>query len=77
MRAARRFQPALESMPSRIAPSAIGGLTHLLVPAVAVSPSHPSLPLKATNDSDVPQTGHSSPIILESISTSQPTVITC
>ena len=37
MRARRRFQPMLDSMPIRIAPSSIGGSTPAVVQTVATS----------------------------------------
>jgi hypothetical protein len=62
MRTRRHFQPMLDSMPSRISPSAAGGLiAHaLLAPAVAHLQMMP--PVCAPADTDMPQSGSSTPI---------------
>jgi hypothetical protein len=74
MRARRRFQPMLDSMPIRIAPSAMS------VPVLALVQTAPiSLPTPqhvVSQDTLMPETGHSSPIILEPI-TSPPPSLPC
>jgi len=59
MRTRRQFQPTLDQMPCRIAPSATIGLAL----AASLSPSM-SPPVAVTNDTDMPETGFSSPTIL-------------
>jgi hypothetical protein len=62
MRTRRRFQPMLDSMPSRIAPSAIGGVAPVLAPAVAPVNS-PLVQVGVTAcDTNMPETGSSTPI---------------
>jgi hypothetical protein len=61
MRMRRHFQPMLDSMPIRIAPAAVGGLTQVVAPMAAT----PQLATLSTyNDTEAPTTTHSSPIIL-------------
>ena len=61
MRTRRHFQPMLDSMPSRIAPSAVGGLIAPVVLAAVVthlqSPHQTCLP----DDTEMPETGPSTP----------------
>jgi hypothetical protein len=72
MRAHRRFQPMLDSMPIRIAPSSISGST----PAVVQTAGASSPALHAMADDTVPTGGsHSALIILESVS--PPATLTC
>jgi hypothetical protein len=59
MRTRRHFQPMLDSMPARIAPSAVAGLTEVVAPPPIVIPSHPII--MHTDDTDMPQTGSSTP----------------
>jgi len=56
MRTRRHFQPTLDEMPSRIAPSAVGGLPHVAVLAHVSSSS-------ITMESAMPPTGTSSPLL--------------
>jgi hypothetical protein len=69
MRTSRRFQPTLNGLPSRIAPSAVAGVA--AVAAVAVMPAVPIMgggalaPITVTTaDSDTAETGTSMPLIL-------------
>ncbi len=73
MRARRRFQPMLDSMPIRIAPSSISGLT----PSVAHSAPtfSPTPPRVIAQDSLMPEKGGSGPVILEPVT--QPTTLPC
>jgi hypothetical protein len=63
MRTRRHFQPMLDSMPSRISPSAAGGLIApvLLAPAVAHLQTAP--PVCTPADTNMPETGTPTPII--------------
>ena len=61
MRMRRQFQPMLDSMPSRISPSAIGGLISPVLRAVAVTHLPSTAPVCAPDDTDMPQTGSSTP----------------
>jgi hypothetical protein len=72
MRAHRRFQPMLDSMPIRIAPSSISGSTPAVVQTAGAS--SPTLHAMA-NDTVAPGGSHSAPIILESVS--PPTSLPC
>jgi hypothetical protein len=72
MRAHRRFQPMLDSMPIRIAPSSISGSTPAVVQTAGAS--SPSLHAIA-DDTLAPSGGHSAPIILEAVS--PPTTLPC
>ena len=62
MRTRRSFQPMLDSMPSRIAPSAIGG------PALLAAPTGPAISAPTVQmiahscDTPMPETGSSTPI---------------
>jgi hypothetical protein len=62
MRTRRSFQPMLDSMPSRIAPSAIGG------PVLLAAPTGPAMSAPITQvtvhpcDTNMPETGSSTPI---------------
>jgi hypothetical protein len=60
MRTRRHFQPMLDSMPVRIAPSAVGGLTLVAVTPLVVPPSHTVT--MHTDDTNMPETGSSTPI---------------
>jgi hypothetical protein len=72
MRAHRRFQPMLDSLPIRIAPSSISGSTPAVVQTVGAS----TPTLHAMADDTVPTGGsHSALIILETVST--PTTLPC
>jgi len=64
MRTRRHFQPTLDGMPSRIAPSAVGGLLLSSVVGQISPPSSAQPPVAAPKDTHMPQTGTSSPIIL-------------
>lgn len=74
MYARLRFQPMLDSMPIRLAPSSMS------VPAPAVVQTAPTslpAPLNAVfQDTLMPETGSSSPIILEPV-TSPPHSLPC
>jgi hypothetical protein len=72
MRMRRHFQPMLDSMPVRIAPSAVSGLTQV-VAHVAAAPHVGTMP--AYNDSDAPTTTSTSPIIIAPTKT--PTTLPC
>jgi hypothetical protein len=61
MRTRRHFQPMVESMPGRIAPSAIGGLISPVVLAAAVAPAHSPQPTCMQQDTEMPDTGTSVP----------------
>jgi hypothetical protein len=62
MRTRRSFQPMLDLMPSRIAPSAMGG------PALLAAPTGPAMSAPIAQvigqpcDTPMPETGSSSPI---------------
>jgi hypothetical protein len=72
MRAHRRFQPMLDSMPIRIAPSSLSGSA----PAVVQTAGASSTTLHAmADDTLAPFGGRSAPIILESVS--PPTTLPC
>jgi hypothetical protein len=74
MRAHRRFQPMLDSMPIRIAPSSLS--LSGSAPAVVQTAGASSPALHAMADDTVPTGGsHSALIILESVS--PPTTLTC
>jgi hypothetical protein len=62
MRMRRRFQPMLDSMPSRIAPSAFGGLIAPAAQAAAVAPFHSPQPTCQPEDTEMPETGTAKPI---------------
>jgi hypothetical protein len=61
MRTRRHFQPLLDSMPTRLAPSAGGGLIAPIVLAVAVTAWHSTHVTCQPNDTDMPQSGSSTP----------------
>jgi hypothetical protein len=62
MRARRRFQPLLDSMPSRIAPSAVGGMTPPVANHAAAVAHHTSTaPSFRVDDTNMPQIGTSTP----------------
>ncbi len=65
MRARRRFQPILDSMPIRIAPSSISGTTPAVVQTAATSVS--TVPHDLPCDTLMPGGGTMSPIILEPV----------
>ncbi len=62
MRMRHHFQPMLESMPTRIAPSAVGGLIAPLMLAAAVTHLQSSRPGCQPCDTEMPETGSSKPI---------------
>ena len=64
MRMRRRFQPMLDSMPGRIAPSAVAGLSHVVVAVNIGSNSH--LRTMQVDDTNMPQTGEATPITVPS-----------
>jgi hypothetical protein len=72
MRAHRRFQPMLDSMPIRIAPSSLSGSAPAVVQTAGAS--SPGLHAMA-DDTVAPGGSHSALIILESVS--PPTTLTC
>jgi hypothetical protein len=74
MRARRRFQPMLDSMPIRIAPSSISGFTPTLVHSAPTS--SPTPPRVIAQDTLMPESGKSSPIILEPVTT-PPSTLPC
>jgi hypothetical protein len=59
MRTRRHFQPMLDSMPVRIAPSAVGGLTQVLATTLNVNASH-NITMH-TDDTEMPETEPSTP----------------
>jgi hypothetical protein len=63
MRMRRRFQPMLDSMPSRIAPSAVGGLISPAVLLAGTTPLHSPQTGCQPEDTDMPQVGNPTPII--------------
>jgi hypothetical protein len=71
MRARRSFQPVLDSMPIRIAPSSISGATPAVVQTAPTST--PTLKQDLPCDTLTPGGGHMSPIILEPV-TAPPTL---
>jgi hypothetical protein len=62
MRARRNFQPTLDSMPSRIAPSAVGITTHVVAQVAVVSSMHMGGLTCQPCDTIMPPSGSSSPI---------------
>jgi hypothetical protein len=69
MRARLRFQPALDVMPYRIAPAAIGALSAVVSTAAASTfTANPA-------DTDPPASGNPSPIIIAPIQA--PTTLPC
>ncbi len=73
MRTSRRFQPTLNGLPSRIAPSAVAGVASVAaVVAMTAAPimgGRASAPITVTAaDSDTAETGTSMPLILNSAS---------
>jgi len=60
MRTRRHFQPMLDSMPVRIAPSAVGGMTHVLVATLIVNAPHNTT--VHADDTEMPETEPSTPI---------------
>jgi hypothetical protein len=61
MRMRRHFQPMLDSMPSRIAPSAVGGLLSPVLVAHASLLLRPTPPVCVPQDTEMPETGPSTP----------------
>lgn len=59
MRSRRHFQPMLDSMPFRIAPSAVVGVTHVVVSHITLQTSH--MPMMNAGDTEMPETGPSTP----------------
>ena len=57
MRMRRHFQPMLDSMPSRIAPSAVGGLMAPVLVAHAGVLLHPTPSVCVKQDTEMPETG--------------------
>jgi hypothetical protein len=73
MRTRRRFQPMLDSMPIRIAPSSISGFTPAVVhTAPTFSPTPPRV---IAQDTLMPEKGGSAPIILEPVN--PPSTLPC
>jgi hypothetical protein len=72
MRARRHFQPMLDSMPCRIAPSAVGGLIHV---AAHVAPVASHGGFSVADDTDPPDGGPSSPTIIAPVT--PPTTLPC
>ena len=72
MRARRRFQPMLDSMPIRIAPSSLSGLPLVVVHALPTM-SPPSQLM--AQDTLMPEKGGSNPVILEPVS--PPSTLPC
>jgi hypothetical protein len=62
MRTRRCFQPVLDSMPTRIAPSAVGGFVSPILLAAAVAPLQSLHPICMPADTEMPETGPSTPI---------------
>ncbi len=60
MRTRRHFQPMLDSMPVRIAPSAVSGLTQVLAATRSVDASH-NITIYS-DDTAMPETEPSTPI---------------
>jgi hypothetical protein len=65
MRARRHFQPMLDSMPIRIAPSSFSGSAPALVQTAGTISS--TLPHALPADTMMPEGGHTAPIILEPV----------
>jgi hypothetical protein len=61
MRTRHHFQPILDSMPSRIAPSAVGALIAPVVLAAVVAHLQPAHQTCAPDDTEMPETGPSTP----------------
>jgi hypothetical protein len=77
MRTRRRFQPSLDSMPSRIAPSSIGLPAPTFSTAIH-SPLTAALPsLGVAHPSDTSQSGDSNPIIIAPIPPTPPPSLPC
>jgi hypothetical protein len=60
MRTRRHFQPALDSMPIRIAPSTVVSPAHVTTVIISTSVS-PTLTMHA-QDTNMPETGSSTPV---------------
>jgi len=77
MRTRRHFQPTLDGLPSRIAPSAVGGLLHVAVLGhVSSSPSSkPATPIRM--ETTMPETGTLTPVISAPTPANPPGTILC
>jgi hypothetical protein len=62
MRTRRHFQPMLDSMPIRIAPSTVGIFTSAHVTTVIISASKPPVLTMHADDTEMPDTGPSTPV---------------
>ena len=62
MRTRRHFQPMLDSMPIRIAPSTVGVFTPAHVTTVVTSTSNSKALTMIADDTEMPDTGPSTPI---------------
>jgi hypothetical protein len=62
MRTRRHFQPMLDSMPIRIAPSTVGIFTPVHATTVIISASNSNTLTMHADDSEMPDTGPSTPI---------------
>ncbi len=60
MRTRRRFQPTVDGLPYRIALSTVAGV----IPASVAAPPASDVPMMTPCDTDMPETGTSTPIIL-------------
>jgi hypothetical protein len=75
MRTRRHFQPMLDSMPIRIAPSAVGVLSQVVAPISGAGGTVSHLPAMQARDIDSPDTTTSSPIIITVVT--PPTTLPC
>jgi hypothetical protein len=61
MRMRRHFQPMLDSMPSRISPSAIGGVVSPVLLGAAITQLQSTNPVCMPDDTEMPEPGTSTP----------------
>ena len=73
MRARRHFQPMIDSMPIRIAPSSLIGVPPVVVKALPTISPPPSQLM--AQDTLMPEKGGSNPVILEPVS--PPSTLPC
>jgi len=76
MRTRRRFQPMLDGLSRRIAPSTIGVVQPPGIAAAGVSAGH-SLPICQPDDSEMPETGVLCPLILGPTPSTPPPTLVC
>ncbi len=77
MRTRRRFQPMLDVLTSRIAPSAIGVIPQPALAAAGASVGHLVLPTCQPDDSDMPETGDLNQLILGPVPSTPPPTLLC